>query len=67
MKLTSFFLRFSVRKLLIKLRRQFYVRKIFRTQVFVGCFHFVYKITISEMRNLFSRLLFIKTCSLAGR
>ena len=48
-------LRFSRDKFLINLRRQFHVRKIFPTQVFAGLaapFHFLFKITISKMRNL---------------
>ena len=38
----------------------FCVRKIFRIQVLrdLQTFHFVFKITISKMRNLYSRLLF---------
>ena len=55
-----FSLRFSGSKLLINLRRQFRVRKIFRTQVFAGftVFSFLFKISIPNVRNLFSRLLF---------
>ena len=49
-----FSLRFPGSKFLIILRRQFRVRKIFHTQVFV----FVFKITIPKMRNLRRRLLF---------
>ena len=45
-------LRFSGTKFLINLRRQFGVRKIFRAQLFV------FKITISKIRNLCLRLLF---------
>ena len=46
-----FFLRFLGSKFLINLRRQFRVRKIFRTQVFAG---FGVEIAISKMRNLCS-------------
>ena len=61
-----FSLRFSGSKFLINLRRQYHVRKIFRTQVFAGfaVFHFVFKITISKTPNV--ACSFIKTCSLAG-
>ena len=56
-----FSLRFSGSKFLIYLRRQFRVRKIFRTQGLrdLQSFHFVFKITISKMRNLSCRLLFV--------
>ena len=49
-----FSLRYSGRKLLINLQRQFRVRKIFRAQNFARLqfSHFVFKITISKMRNL---------------
>ena len=59
-----FSLRFSGSKFLINLRRQFRVRKIFRTQSFADLqsFHFVFKITISKIRNL--SCSFIKTCAL---
>ena len=61
-----FFLRFSVSKFLINLRRQFRVVKFFRVRrIFLNMFwrdlqsfHFVYMITFSKMRNLRSRLLF---------
>ena len=59
-------LRFSGSKFLINLRRQFRVcksfscTKIFSTQVFreLQPFHFLFKITISKMLNLCSRLRF---------
>ena len=61
-----FFLRFSVSKFLINLRRQFRVVKFFRVRrIFLNMFwrdlqsfHFVYMITFSKTRNLRSRLLF---------
>ena len=62
-----FSLRFSGSKFLIILQRQFCVRKIFFVYVkFIvhkflldfQSFHFVFKITISKMLNLCSRLLF---------
>ena len=54
-----FSLRFSGSKFLINLRRQYRVRKIFRTQVFAGfaVFHFVFKITILETPNVACSLL----------
>ena len=59
-----FFLSFSVRKFLIKLRRQFRVHNIFRIQALrdLQSFHFVFKITIWKMRNLWSR----RSCSMTG-
>ena len=61
-----FSLRFSGRKYLINLRRQFRVRKIFVYVKFfvhmflwdLQSFHFVFKIILSKMGNLCSRLLF---------
>ena len=64
-----FSLRFSGSKVLLNLRRQFRLRKIFLVYVkfFVHrvwrdlrSFHFLFKIITSKMRN------FIKTCSLIG-
>ena len=52
-------LRFSGSKFLVDLRWQFRVRKNFFTQVLAGFAVFsLFKITISKMRNLCSRLLF---------
>ena len=49
-----FSLRFSGSKVLINLRRQFRVRKIFRTQVFAG--FAVFSFCISFVRNLCSNV-----------
>ena len=54
-----FSLRFSGSKFLINLRRQFRVRKILRTRLFVGfAAGFVLKTFIPKVRNLCSRLFF---------
>ena len=55
-----FSLRFSGSKVLINLRRQFRVRKIFVHKFLrnLQSFHFVFKITILIVRDLLSRLLF---------
>ena len=63
-----FFLRFLGSKFLINLRRQFRVRKIFRTEVFAG-----FGVFILRLKLLFRKCVtyvlgssFIKTCSLTG-
>ena len=55
-----FFLRFLGSKFLVNLLLQFRERKIFCTQVFVGLqsFHFVFKVIVSKILKLYSRLLF---------
>ena len=70
-----FALRFSGRKRLRNLMRQHWVRKFFFVYIkfFIHkflrdllSFHFVFKTTISKMRNLTLGRSFIKTCSLIG-
>ena len=55
-----FSLRFSESKFLINSLRQFRVRKIFRTQILRGLqyFHLVFKITVSIVHDLLSRLTY---------
>ena len=62
-----FSLRFSESQLLINLRRQFRVRKIFRTQLFVGlevilCLKLVFPKSITYVAGC----SFTRTCSLTG-
>ena len=62
-----FSLRFLGSKFLINLRRQFRVRKIFRTQVFAGfacilCLKLLYRKCVTYVVGC----SFIKTCSLTG-
>ena len=62
-----FSLRFSGSKFLINLRRQFRVRKIFRTQLFAGfevilCLKLLFRKCVTYVVGC----SFIKTCSLTG-
>ena len=62
-----FSLRFSGSKFLINLRRQFRVRKIFRTQLFAGfevilCLKLLFRKCVTYVAGC----SFIKTCSLTG-
>ena len=62
-----FSLRFSGSKFLINLRRQFHVRKIFRTQLFAGlevilCLKLLFRKCVTYLAGC----CFTKTCSLTG-